>query len=377
MNVLIKQIRKKDYNMKKHMEMITIKTSLVFLILSLFVITGCKKDPGKYMSRFVFLGDTRGDYKTDSKNYLSEKILAKITANITMLKPLPDFVIFNGDMLAKTAYRSKNNSVKLWNSVFLNPLKNKKIKVYITPGNHIIDQKIGGPAEATNYIKLFNRYFPGDNPQNGPDGFKGVTYSFTEKNCHFITTTSFISHRGKDNEDLKPVDFVQKKNDFEYFINRKNRKWLQEDLNKNNCDFTVYFTHCPLYPTGPHVADKKSLHSHPAMRDEVADMLVSGNTDLFLASHEHLYSRAMLGLNNPTSSKLKGNLLQVIVGSASAPLSKKPQRKDMRIDKYLHAYGYLVADVMENRIDCNVYDENNLKIDEFNIYKTKRKQQAD
>ena len=110
-----------------------------------------------------------------------------------------------------------------------------------------------------------------------------------------------------------------------------------------------------------------SLHAHPANRSIIAGTLIDDGVHAFLASHEHLYARANLGPTNPDSSGPKGYLLQVIMGSAGAPLSSKPARKDMVLEKYEKTYHYLVADVKTNMINCKVYDDNDYEIDSFSI----------
>jgi len=324
--------------------------------------------PDATLFRFVFLGDTRGDYKADPSCYLAEEPLRKIVKEILDLVPRPDFVIFNGDMVAKTAYRKAPGKIKRWRSIFQYPMKSNNIPVYTTPGNHVIDGNATDPDNSMRYIPLFRTYFQADNPMNGPKGYKGVTYSFTYKNCHFVTVTSFMTHEGYDNRELSPREFVQKKRDFEYFINEKNRRWLKEDLKRDHSDFTLFFTHCPIYPVGPHYKDKMSLHAHPASRSMIAGILIDDGVHAFFTSHEHLYARVNLGPSNPVPSGLEGHLLQVIIGSAGAPLSSKPARKDMVLEKYKKTYNYLVADVSSNMIKCVVYDDNGNEIDSFSIF---------
>jgi DNA repair exonuclease SbcCD nuclease subunit len=320
--------------------------------------------------RFVFLGDTRGDYKAKIPIYFTEKILDQFVKQIIKIQPKPEFVIFNGDMVAKTAYTNSKNTIKRWNEIFTIPIKKAGIKIFITPGNHIIDQKTKNPMiSASNYIKRFSRDFPNDNPQNGPGIYKGVSYSFDYKNCHFSTVTSFISHRGKDNTEVKKRNFVQKKKDFEYFINKENRKWLLKDLKKSQADFNIFFTHCPLFPVGPHYKDKKSLHAHRKNQQNVAAILTKNKIDLYLTSHEHMYARSKLGPKNPINSGLKGEYQQVILGSAGAPMTKKPSRTDMKHEVFTYQYDMMIADLTDKYIECNVYDQNKKLIDNFRVYK--------
>jgi hypothetical protein len=351
----------------------------ILLIISIFwdcsstLPIGETRESDETLFRFVFLGDTRGDYKADPPVYLAEEVFQKIIKRILALSPKPEFVIFNGDMVAKTTYKEAPEMIERWQCIFIKPLRENGITIYITPGNHILDGNAVNKDNSIRYIPLFRKYFQADNPLNGPSFYKGVTYSFTHKNCHFVTVTPFITQKGIDNSEIKPGEFVQKKNDFEYFINMENLRWLEEDLKRNNADFTIVFTHCPLYPVGPHFEDRKNLHAHQDNRDRIAQILVDNSVDIYLASHEHLYARVNLSSSNPPSSKLRGNLVQVVVGSASAPLNGASPRKDMVFEKYQKVYEFMVADVKRNRIECNVYDENGNTIDSFSILKKIKK----
>jgi hypothetical protein len=353
---------------------------VILTVLLFYTFFSCRSIPpgetresDETLFRFVFLGDSRGDYKADPPVYLAEEVFQKIIKRILDLSPKPEFVIFNGDMVAKTTFKEAPEVIERWQSIFLHPLQKNGITIYTAPGNHILDGNALNKDNSIRYIPLFRKYFQADNPLNGPSIYKGVTYSFTYKNCHFVTVTPFITKRGIDNRELKPGEFVQKKNDFEYFINSENRRWLEGDLKRNRADFTIVFTHCPLYPVGPHHEDRKNLHAHPSNRDRIAQLLVDNSVDVYLASHEHLYARVNLSSSNPPSSKLRGNLVQVVVGSASAPLDGTPPRKDMVFEVYQKVYEFLVADVKRNRIEFNVYDEKGNKIDSFSIFRKIKK----
>jgi hypothetical protein len=321
--------------------------------------------------RFVFTGDSRGDYKAKPPVYLEEELLSRTAGFIQALEPKPEFVIFNGDMVAKTAYSKAPEVIKRWHALFQAPLQAANIKVYIAPGNHVVDQKTPCPPGETGYISLFNKSFPADNPKNGPAGYEGVSYSFTHGSVHFVTVTSFMSHDGPDHTELTTGEFAQPKKGFEYFVNEPNRSWLKQDLAQDRSRFTVFFTHVPPYAVGPHHEDKMGLDAHPANRDAVAAILVDNKVDMVLASHEHLYARANLGPDNPVGAGPKGALPQVVVGSVSAPLNTEPARQDMEFAKYLASYGYLVADVKQDRIECQMMNGDNQPIDFFTI-KAKR-----
>lgn len=317
--------------------------------------------------RFVFTGDSRGDYQAEPPVYLVEDILAQIVGHILALKPGPEFVIFNGDMVAKTTFTKAPEMMARWRAVFQEPLQKAGVRVYTAPGNHVLDQKQPCAVDEICYVPRFVRNFQADNPMNGPAGYEGVTYSFTHENVHFVTATSFITHNGPDNIEVPPALFRQQQKNFEYFINRPNRQWLARDLARDDSAFTVFFTHNPLYPVGPHHKDMKGLHAYPDMRAQVAAILTADGVDIFLASHEHLYARSTLGPGNPTGAAPAAALPQVVVGAASAPLAATPARSDMRFEKYLAAYAFLVGDVKADRIEFRAYDQNAHEIDSFSI----------
>lgn len=356
---------------------------MILAIIALILLSACSTASGdrslsepalsrdKVLFRFVFMGDSRGDYKASPPSYLEEGPFKKIVDQITAMDPKPDFVIFNGDMVAKTTYEKAPEFIERWQRLFLLPMRNKGIAVYCAPGNHDIDGNALNQDKSIRYIPLFRTYYQADNPLNGPPGYEGVSYSFTHKNCHFVTVTSQITHEGADNKELEPSEFVQKDNDFEYYVNKDNLKWLNEDLKKDHSTFSIFFTHSPLYAVGPHHEDKKTLEAHPSNVAKLAATLNSNHVDAYLASHEHVYARINLGPDNPKSSVVKSLLPQITLGSVSAPLSRKPPRKDAVIEKYFVGYGFMVADVKKDEILVRVLDENGQLVDSFSISKTK------
>ncbi len=350
------------------------KTIVLFFIAAF--IFGCaapvRELPKDFKFRFVFISDTRGDYKANPPAYIAEKIIPKFIDQLLGLQPRPALVFFNGDMIAKTAYRESPESAARWKDLFLAPLIKNDIPTYVVPGNHIVEGNKNETPKTVKYIKVFNDLFATSMaPRNGPQGFESVSYSVVWQNCHFITATPFTTHDGYDNTELDEKDFVHSKQGYEYYMNESNRVWLADQLKKSECAFKIVFTHVPLYAVGPHHNDQKSIHSHLKNRDEIAQLLVKNRVDLYVASHEHLYARALISASNPEKSGLSGNLLQVIVGSAGAVLAHGNKRNDMIFEKYTVSYDYLVGDVYTERIECTAYDENGKSIDKFIIEKRK------
>ena len=381
------------------------------LVLSTSLLCGCSRTSqsspksssspklGKHAPfRFVVVADSRGDYKKKPPTYATWLSLYKITTRILALHPKPRLVIFNGDMVAKTAYCNEIQAISFWKDIFLKPLQKNGIKVYITPGNHIVDRKC---SPIIGYIDLFNAYYGSANPQNGPRKYRGVSFSFTVGDVHFATVTPFTTHRGWDNKnEIRPQHYAQQGKGWEYYVNKANRVWLHQDLRQSKAMYKIFFTHVPLYPIGPHHRDRKGLHAHPKTRDELAKILINSDVDAVIVAHEHKYCRAMISHNNPKDSHLKKGFLQVVVGTAGAPLKKeagvqvkrtvtthtvskkrttvtevtttsKPSHSQAkgkaRCAVQSDAPHYLVADVEKDKIQFRVFTANNERIDEFSI----------
>ncbi len=352
---------------------------LFFSILLSAAIISCSslvtsQEKNDFLFRFVFTGDSRGDYNAKPPVMLSSDILKKFMDIIIKMDPKPEFLFFNGDMVAKTAYRSEEGlkAVDEWNQIVADKMAEHGIKLYIIPGNHIVDQKEKTQGGNVQYIERFRKYFKKNaNPKNGPSLYKDVTFSFDHKNTHFTTVISFMTHDGPDNKELTPDKFVHTEQIFEYFVPKENREWLQNDLKNSDKDFKLFIVHCPLYPVGPHYKDKKSLHAHPANRDDVMSILIANNTDAILASHEHLYARLDLSPERIEGLKINYIMPEIIIGSAGAPLYNK-KREDIKIDVIKPEYTLLIGDVYKDRIVLKVINENGNEIDKIIIQKKRK-----
>ena len=316
------------------------RTAFLSLILSAVLVSctsaGTTQGKNDFLFRFVFTGDSRGDYKADPPGFLSADVLKKFMGIIVKLDPKPEFLIFNGDMVSKTAYRSEAGlqSIQEWKKIVEEKMAENGIKLYLMPGNHIVDQKEKDKPDKVNYIERFRKYYRHGNPQNGPSLYKDVTFSFDHKNTHFVSVTSFMTHSGADNRELKPGQFVHKEQNFEYYVPRENVEWLRQDLQKSDRDFKLFIVHCPLYSVGPHDKDKKSLHAHPENRNAVMSILVANNTDAILASHEHLYARLNLSSGRIPDLKINYMMPEIIVRlrRGAHVEEKKGRHQDRRME---------------------------------------------
>jgi len=178
--------------------------------------------------RFGIIGDTG----TASKQ---QQQLADVM--LTYQKAFPfEFVLMMGDNLygseTPADYKKKFQDV-------YQPLLNNKVKFYATLGNH--DQ----PNER------FYEYFNMDGKEY---------YRFTKGNAAFYALNS-------------------------NYMDKKQLKWLEDELAKDTSDWKIAFFHHPPYSSGgKHGSDKQ-------LREVVEPLFVKYGVNVVLAGHEHFYER--------------------------------------------------------------------------------------
>lgn len=178
--------------------------------------------------RFGIIGDTG----TASKQ---QQQLADVM--LTYQKAFPfEFVLMMGDNLyggeTPADYKKKFQDV-------YQPLLDNKVKFYATLGNH--DQ----PNER------FYEYFNMDGKEY---------YRFTKGNAAFYALNS-------------------------NYMDKKQLKWLEDELAKDTSDWKIAFFHHPPYSSGgKHGSDKQ-------LREVVEPLFVKYGVNVVLAGHEHFYER--------------------------------------------------------------------------------------
>jgi hypothetical protein len=178
--------------------------------------------------RFGIIGDTG----TASKQ---QQQLADVMLQYQKAFPF-EFVLMMGDNLygseTPADYRKKFQDV-------YQPLLDNKVKFYATLGNH--DQ----PNER--FYEYFN--------MNGKE-----YYRFTEGNAAFYSLNS-------------------------NYMDKKQLKWLEDELAKDTSDWKICFFHHPPYSSGgKHGSDKQ-------LREVVEPLFVKYGVNVVLAGHEHFYER--------------------------------------------------------------------------------------
>ncbi len=191
----------------------------------------------------------------------------------------PEAVILVGDIINA---ESSNAAVvrEQWNNINLAIANLAPAAILPTVGNH----ETNGMKSVLPY---FNEAFP-TLPGNGPDGYKGLTYSYDVGSVHFVSITSEHPNR-----------FHQ--------LGQAQLDWIDKDLATNRKPYTFVFSHDPAFPVGPHVGS--SLDAYPNERDALWKIMQKYKVTAYICGHEHLYNRSQ-----------KGGLTQLVIGTSGSAI---------------------------------------------------------
>ncbi|MDD5489502.1 MAG: metallophosphoesterase [Candidatus Moranbacteria bacterium] len=203
---------------------------------------------------FAVFGDTKS-FSVNDPNGNLEKAVAQMKNQV--LKAV--FVM--GDLINScdggNSCVSKYND---WKSI-MSPLLSKTYEVV---GNH--DRTGGEKADAV-WQKEFSL------PQNGPDGYKDLVYSFDIGNSHFAVLDS-----------EKPKGNV---------IDSTQRAWLDQDLAATAKEHKFVFYHEPAFQAAQDAED--GLDADPSERDAFWNIIKKYEVDAVFNGHAHIYARKNIG----------------------------------------------------------------------------------
>lgn len=135
--------------------------------------------------------------------------------------------------------------------------------VFPTPGNHDFNTDMGAP-----YFDIFS--LPIDGKTGGVASGTESYYSFNFANIHFVSLDTRLSDRLPGSEIYR---------------------WLIADLEANQQDWTIVFSHYPLYSKGRHNSD--DIGSIMAeFREYYTPIFETYGVDLVLSGHNHSYERS-------------------------------------------------------------------------------------
>jgi len=284
-------------------------------------------------TRFVVISDTQG-----GDNGVNDKVYSKAVKYITELNPKPALVFYCGDIVNDGA-TGRDEEYDHWLKVS-KPIYDAKIPVYVTAGNH--DISFSENMGKDKYLKIFNF------PKNGPEKYKGLTYSFDLDNIHF---TSY------------------------YTVNAPEQaEWLKNDL-KNTVKAHVFvFKHVPPFPIGHYYHEKPkddderlmmSYNGYIKKRNDFWGILDKYNIDILFCGHEHNYSRWLV--DKKVNPDWKNKIYQIITVCGGHLRDEKIENPDV----FFAVYNYIVVDVNGNEAAVKAYDISNKLIDKFNYIKVR------
>jgi predicted phosphodiesterase len=262
---------------------------------------------------FAVFGDTK---QFDASNQSGN--LQKAVAQVKGLDLKAIFVM--GDLIKScdggSSCEAKFND---WKSVMAPILS----KTYEVVGNH--DRTGGNKADAV-WQKEFNL------PQNGPDGYKDMVYSFDIGNTHFTVLDS-----------EKPRTTI---------INSDQRDWLEKDLSSTNKAHKLVFYHEPAFQVSQNSED--GLDAHPSERDALWNIIKKYRVDAVFNGHAHIYAR----------KKIDG-VEQIVVGDTDST-------NDDLVQPGLSDFGYkgksyAIVTVTGQKINLKLFTVDGKQIESFDF----------
>ncbi|MCX6762701.1 MAG: metallophosphoesterase [Candidatus Moranbacteria bacterium] len=199
---------------------------------------------------FAIFGDSK-EFSVGDPNGNLEKAVAQ-----TKSMDLKAFFVM-GDLIKSCDGGAKcTQSYNDWKSVMAPVLA----KTYEVVGNH--DRTGGDKADAVWQAEF-------SLPQNGPDGYKELAYSFDIGNSHFAVLDS-----------EKPKGNI---------VNSVQRDWLDKDLVASSKEHKFVFYHEPAFQAAQDAED--GLDAQPAERVALWNIIKKYKVDAVFNGHAHIYAR--------------------------------------------------------------------------------------
>ena len=199
---------------------------------------------------FAILGDTQRFDSSNANGGLQKAVKNIEGKNVGLVMTTGDLL---GSCDGKSGCEKKLNEWK-------NTLSSLYSKTYEMMGNH--DRTGAEKSDA-----LWQKFF--ELPQNGPEGYKELVYSFDFQNSHFVVLNS-----------EKPK---------EHAVDKTQRDWLEKDLKDSQKDNKFVFFHEPAYPVSSKI--DKSLDADAPDRDALWQILKDQKVKAVFNGHEHIQSR--------------------------------------------------------------------------------------
>lgn len=297
--------------------------------------------------RFVVMADSRcsgSSYhlkkflSTSRGQVINKAVLNYINAEIVKLEPKPVFVIFLGDLVLFGGEKNLQD----WKNT-MKTITDAGIKLYVVIGNH--DLYGAKDHDELKNQTTFQAVFS-EMPDNGPEGYENLVYSFEYGNSFFAVLDSFY---------IDPVTSTK------YYgkITDKQLTWLQAQIAQTRAKHKFVFSHLPVYSV-----------VHPAKQDQslrkLWALLDNCTFQMFFAGHEHLYSRWTI--DHGVDKAWKNGVVQIIAGTVGAPIVTESMLKVAKTKAHIHlGYNFVVVDVEGDSIHEHAYGIHKTSRGDFTI----------
>lgn len=279
-------------------------------------------------------GDTQNN--EFNENFEKTKEIVNLLSDIG-----PDFTLHMGDIV-------NNGSVEEGWKGLLNTIQPLVSKAPMMPtlGNHDI---VNAPGENFQqpypiFFKLFS--LPGN----------GLDYSFNYGNVHFVSIFSGYAHKAVEEGVLR------------YSAGSPEIKWLEQDLETarktKGIDWIIVITHYPLHSFG--------WSNVKEWKERITPLLDRYNVDLSLSGHRHAYER-----HHPTRDGKPIGEGEGTVYITNGTAGGSPQGiggfdlPTMAFTPRERMYNYAIMNISGNILKYEVFNLDQVKIDEFEIIKKK------
>lgn len=151
--------------------------------------------------------------------------------------------------------------------------------------------------------------------------------------------------------DVNNIHFIILDSDVDLSIDSEQYEWLGVDIKgiTDDIEFIVAIFHHPPFSTGPHEEDEKGL------RESIVPLFEEYEVDIVFSGHDHSYERS-----------LYNGIYYIVAGGGGAPLYDQ-ERTSAVSQKFLKSYNFCVIEVEEDKLNIDVYDEESVLIDTFEV----------
>jgi hypothetical protein len=305
--------------------------------------------------RFVFLADSPvGTIPPNPTptDLINTAVLNPIINQILSLSPRPAFVVYGGDQAACGCFNGIYN-FQAFKEVMA-PLTNAGIKLYTAIGN----RELLTPPDVTKFYlanqQFYQRTFY-ENPGNGPAGYEQLVYSFASPggDAFFAVLDPYYLTGDVKNPNLTGT------------FDNNQLNWLGAQLAQTKATHKFLFTHGPYY----YVVDPAEEGGPPPdiTYTNLWNMLDKNRFDVYFCGHIHLFSRKTIDSSIAPDPQLTppvqwhNNVVQLICGTAGAPIVTDPPTKDptlWHISQAANTYYFSVVDISGSRVTVTSYKGN-------------------